>query len=122
MLPLPTPASCLLLDSIFPLQLRSLDLSQNTFEEEAGDELRMLAALTGLECLKLANCRMSQVRCSAGLARVFPFNSKSWQLLHVAGAPRAAQLLHARYVSPQRWDLFPQQKASACRPCHPCCA
>ncbi len=44
------------------LQIRSLDLSQNTFSEEDGDEMAVLAELTGLECLKLANCRMTQVR------------------------------------------------------------
>lgn len=44
------------------LQLRSLDLSQNTFAEEDGDETAVLAELTALECLKLANCRMTQAR------------------------------------------------------------
>ena len=45
----------------FPgLQLRSLDLSQNTFEEE-GEETATLADLTSLECLKLAHCRLGQV-------------------------------------------------------------
>ncbi|KAL4421329.1 hypothetical protein ABPG75_010620 [Micractinium tetrahymenae] len=42
-------------------QLRSLDVSQNAFEDDYGDELRVLSQLTGLECLKLANCRMLQV-------------------------------------------------------------
>ncbi len=43
------------------MQLRSLDVSQNAFEDDYGDELRVLSQLTALECLKLANCRMLQV-------------------------------------------------------------
>ncbi|EFN50760.1 hypothetical protein CHLNCDRAFT_142486 [Chlorella variabilis] len=39
-------------------KLRSLDLSQNTFVDDEGIETSALSALTGLECLKLANCRL----------------------------------------------------------------
>lgn len=45
------------------LQLRSLDLSQNVLGVEQGNETATLAQFTGLECLKLANCRMLQARC-----------------------------------------------------------
>jgi hypothetical protein len=48
------------------LQLRSLDLSQNVLGVEQGNETATLAQFTGLECLKLANCRMLQAR-AAGL-------------------------------------------------------
>ena len=51
-----------------PMQLRSLDISQNVFEDEYGDELRVLSQLTSLECLKLANCRMLQAGRARGLA------------------------------------------------------
>jgi Leucine-rich repeat (LRR) protein len=44
------------------LQLRSLDLSQNTLRDERGDETAELSRLTNLECLKLANCRLARVR------------------------------------------------------------
>ena len=46
------------------LQLRSLDLSQNQFTDEEGNEMATLALLTGLECLKLANCHLAQARCA----------------------------------------------------------
>lgn len=59
-------------------QLRSLDLSQNTFSEEDGDETAVLAELTGLECLKLANCRMTQVPRELGMLRKL-------RILHMGG-------------------------------------
>jgi hypothetical protein len=54
------------------LQLRSLDLSQNSFVYEEGDETATLSQLTGLECLKLANCRMTEASGAAeGLQHSF---------------------------------------------------
>ncbi|KAI3423929.1 hypothetical protein D9Q98_009763 [Chlorella vulgaris] len=59
-------------------ELRSLDLSQNVLGVEQGNETATLAQFTGLECLKLANCRMLQV--PAELAAL-----KRLRILHMGG-------------------------------------